>query len=103
MSSRNVITSLCLVGAFLAGCVVAQHPFPHNPFVVPPAQAGTNPQRWEHLCSTNSSLQGANDMSNAVGREGWELTAVGGVAVGGIGMGGVGAGAVLFCFKRPLL
>jgi hypothetical protein len=74
---------LGLLGAFLFGCVASQM----TAFVVPPARAGTAPQRWEYVCNAGRSPENITAMANAYGQEGWEMSG--------------GAGPVL-CFKRPL-
>jgi hypothetical protein len=69
-------------------------------FVVPPARAGTSPQRWEYICKSatenfDAQVDATTAMANAYGREGWEMT--------GSGSGGGDRGEVTWCFKRPYL
>lgn len=65
--------------------------------VVPPARAGTTPQRWEYSCE--SAIQGITAMANRYGQEGWELTAAAGY---GAGLGLSQEEKMVWCFKRPL-
>jgi hypothetical protein len=65
--------------------------------VVPPAHAGTNPTRWEYVCTEGSERITAS--SNRLGAEGWELAAAAGAGWGS----GITAGqTMIWCFKRPL-
>jgi hypothetical protein len=75
------------VGAFLLGCVTSEL----APYVVPPARAGTTPQRWEYICKPASLPDEITEIANAYGKAGWEM-------VGGAGQ----AGWMRWCFKRPL-
>lgn len=93
-SGMNRKISSSLVGAFLLGCAATQI----APLVVPPARAGTSPQRWEYVCKAAASFGDADvgkftAVANAFGREGWEMTAAGGANT---------LGTVTWCFKRPL-
>jgi hypothetical protein len=80
-----------LLGVFFIGCA-AEHFI-----VVPPARAGTTPQRWEYACER------ANDdvtkMANRYGIQGWELAAAAGEAWGGAMAHDE---TMIWCFKRPL-
>jgi hypothetical protein len=76
--NRSLVIALVSLG-FAAGCLISWL----SPVLVPPARAGTTPQRWEYQC--DNDVRGFNRL----GREGWEMAAGGGVAG-------------TFCFKRPL-
>jgi hypothetical protein len=65
------------------GCAAA-------PFVVPPVRAGTNPQKWEYMCTQDDTPDGVADKANKAGAQGWELVLSG------------GRSSLIFCFKRPL-
>ena len=77
---RQAKIAAVLVAVFAAGCVAAH-------VIVPPARAGTAPQRWEYACHTLHDESGLEDTANKYGVQGWEMSA----AVGS-----------LWCFKRPL-
>jgi hypothetical protein len=77
---RSLLVALLSTG-FAAGCLVTSL----TKSMVPPARAGTTPQRWEYFCHYDTSG------FNLLGKEGWELAA-------GATSGTVGT----FCFKRPL-
>lgn len=59
---------------------------------VPPARAGTSPQKWEYACreAFNMNENDENKLANQFGQQGWELAAVG------------AANASVWCFKRPV-
>jgi hypothetical protein len=79
---RRFVTALLLTLAFGAGCVASQ-------VVVPRAQAGTGPVRWEYSCIDGWS--GVTHSANQLGKEGWEMAA--------------GAGTsdhMMWCFKKQL-
>ena len=59
---------------------------------VPPARAGTNPQRWEYMCVQTRDADEATAGANEAGIKGWEMS--GGTQVG--------QHHALWCFKRPL-
>jgi hypothetical protein len=83
-------TVLGLAGAFVIGCAASQ--LVSN--AIPPARAGTAPQRWEYVCNTIDSRRDHERMTeqaNAYGRAGWEMTAV-----------ASDNGLSSWCFKRPL-
>jgi hypothetical protein len=76
-------TAFALLVVFFAGCAAERL------LVVPPARAGTSPQRWEYTCpytSTNNAST-VTETANKFGAEGWEWSGLVGSAV---------------CFKRPL-
>lgn len=81
---------------FVIGCatggVAAQ-------MVIPAARAGTNPQRFEHLCT-----QGATDKQLAeAGAEGWEMVSAFASQYRDDWQGRhAEARQYAFCFKRPL-
>jgi hypothetical protein len=87
MSKPKIV--LGLLCAVLVGCVASQM----APFVIPPARAGTSPQKWEYTCV--QTIEKAPDkiaaFADKLGQQGWEM-----------------AGATAFdyyadwCFKRPL-
>ena len=64
------------------GCAAA-------PFVVPPARAGTNPQKWEYSCFDDFGAESVGSKANQMGAQGWEMAAAAG-------------GKSTWCFKRPL-
>jgi hypothetical protein len=78
-------TALVLLVVFFAGCAAERL------LVVPPARAGTNPQRWEYFCRDEGTAGFVTKMANQAGQEGWELVAVGGGSLNDT-----------WCFKRPL-
>ena len=88
-------TVLGLFGAFLAGCLATQV----APLVVPPARAGTSPQRWEYACLQSQGPR-VNELGsqtaavmNTYGQQGWELASA---------LGGTDVQTPTWCFKRPL-
>ncbi len=79
-----------LLAVFFLGCVAQR-------LIVPPARAGTTPQRWEYACDeTDPGASDAMSMANKYGGQGWEMVTT--------GEGGVGAFSrrVTYCFKRAL-
>jgi hypothetical protein len=56
-------------------------------FVVPPARAGTNPQKWEYSCFRSVGLDQTTQKMNQMGAQGWEL---------------IVNSQDDWCFKRPL-
>jgi len=85
-----LLISACLAG-FGLGCVAATVA---KPLVVPPARAGTNPQRWEYTCFNDTIYKSAESVaqkSNQLGAQGWELST-----------SAAGNNEALWCFKRPL-
>jgi hypothetical protein len=77
-------TAFALLVVFFAGCAAERL------LVVPPAHAGTSPQRWEYFCKGESGAEDVTKMANEAGQQGWELAAVGGPS------------SWTWCFKRPL-
>jgi hypothetical protein len=43
--------------------------------VVPPARAGSNPQKWEMTCVEENNARKLKDWGNKAGDQGWELAA----------------------------
>ena len=82
MTTKHTIATISVaLIAFVFGCVT-------EALVVPPVRAGTNPQRWEYKYVRESvSVEAAEQMSNRMGAQGWELAS---------------ADGTIFCFKRPL-
>ncbi len=81
-----------LLGVFFFGCAAERL------VVVPPARAGTNPTRWEHVCKfVDLDEAKATTTTNQYGEQGWELVTV--ATLEGRG----NTNAALWCFKRPLL
>ena len=85
--------ALLFLLVFFGGCAASQV----ANYVVPPARAGTAPQRWEYQCLRGT--EGITEMANQHGREGWELTAASGA---GWGTGMMTGHTMVWCFKRPL-
>ena len=80
-----------LLGAFLAGCLATQL----APLVIPPARAGTSPQKWEYACMASPYDAKATDdaaKANEFGQSGWEM-------IGALAHYGGGGD---WCFKRSL-
>jgi hypothetical protein len=80
---------LGLLGAFVLGCAATQL----GPRIVPPARAGTAPQKWEYTClqTVEKDPQKVATIANKYGQEGWELSAA------------IPADFwATWCFKRPL-
>jgi hypothetical protein len=86
MRSSNSLAVLVL--GVILGCA-AEHVL-----VVPPARAGTSPQRWEYVCKDELGASRVAQMADQFGQEGWELV----TAAAGMGPGA----EVTWCFKRPL-
>jgi hypothetical protein len=85
--TKSIALSLVLVFGCVAGATTAR-------LVVPKAQAGTNPTRWEYHCDEAGGIdQSPAPRLNALGAEGWEL-----VSTSYRGE----VHELLFCFKRPL-
>jgi hypothetical protein len=75
-------TAFVLLVVFFAGCAASRI------LVVPPARAGTNPQRWEYFCKGEAfSDDAVSKMANRAGQEGWEMSS---------------AQGNVWCFKRVL-
>ena len=81
---------LGLVGAFVLGCAAIEV----APLVVPPARAGTAPQRWENTCTSNieKDPRKVSDLADRYGQQGWQL----GAAIPS------GEFWAILCFTRPL-
>jgi hypothetical protein len=80
-------TACLLLLTFFAECAASR-------LIVPPARAGTNPQRWEYTC-----MSGGEDFprrANVFGEQGWEMAATVSLVAGGTSSGET------WCFKRPL-
>jgi hypothetical protein len=80
-------TAFVLLVVFFAGCAAERL------LVVPPARAGTNPQRWEYFCKDMSGDPDVNKAATLAGQQGWELAAAGNTDR---------AAGATWCFKRPL-
>jgi hypothetical protein len=80
---------LGFVGSFLLGCAATQV----APLIVPPARAGTSPQKWEYVCmGVGPDDEWKAEKANELGRSGWEMSG----SLAHYGGGGT------WCFKRPL-
>ena len=88
MTGKQILYGLGLALAFGIGCGAGAGA---SAIVVPPVRAGTNPQRWEHLCRGSDSRAELNEIAKRAGTEGWEMVSV-----------SVAGGGALVCFKRPL-
>jgi hypothetical protein len=73
-------TAAMLLVVFFAGCAASR-------LIVPPARAGTTPQRWEYLCKKETGEERVATMANEAGQQGWEM---------------VGSSGITWCFKRAL-
>jgi hypothetical protein len=93
---RPVLTPLVFVIGCAAGGVASQ-------MVIPPARAGTNPTRWEYLCS--NVKQNVPETLAESGKQGWEMVSAF-PSHYEEGTGGfprdLKADAYGFCFKRAL-
>jgi hypothetical protein len=78
--TRTAMMGIGLALGLAIGCAAA-------PFVVPPARAGTNPQKWEYMCFQENERPVVAEKANKAGAEGWEMA--------------LNEGA-FWCFKRPL-
>jgi hypothetical protein len=80
---RQAKAAVMLLLGIVIGCAAERL------IVVPPARAGTSPQRWEYACrDTPWGTEAKTQMANQFGEQGWDLA---GVIVGS-----------QWCFKRPL-
>ena len=79
---------------FFAGCGASQVA---SSYVIPPARAGTSPQRWEYNCVHAET--GITELANKFGAQGWEMTAAAGV---GYGSGIAAEHTMVWCIKRSL-
>lgn len=70
-------------GLLLAACVGAAG----KQYVIPPAAANANVQKWDYFCDS-SSFRNAQEMSKAAGQQGWELVSF--------------TSNDRYCFKRPM-
>jgi len=99
--------TLCIVGAmkrhgfiaivFLIGCATGGVA---SQLVVPPARAGTNPTRWEYLCSMQEEGNMTAEL-NHEGAQGWELVSVVPRRTTGFG-GRLNSFSFYFCSLRAL-
>lgn len=64
MKQRGWIALVFVLGCATGGVA--------SKFVVPPARAGTNPTRWEYVC-TNVGADALTQRVNELGQQGWEL------------------------------
>jgi len=82
---RAIIVAMFLIGAFVAGLLIAEA----NPVAAdgPPKKA-----QWQYQCFEADGVAQVTDRSNKMGEQGWEL----------VTSAGTGKGPTLWCFKRPL-
>ena len=86
---KKLCLAMALTIAFLVGCITAHVA---SDLVVPPARAGTSPQKWEYFCFKGTFAPEIQEAANKAGGQGWEMVA----ATGG------GGKYSDWCFKRPL-
>jgi hypothetical protein len=79
---------LLVVVAFVAGCGGSQV----ARWSVPVARAGAPAARWEYTCK--NARQDITDMSNELGKEGWEMVTAAQVV-------SFGPASTVWCYKRP--
>jgi hypothetical protein len=84
---KRLYLAMALTIAFLVGCITAHVA---SDLVVPPARAGTSPQKWEYMCVRDTDLERIQSIANKAGGEGWKMAS----AAGGVVM--------IWCFERPL-
>jgi hypothetical protein len=84
-------TAFVLLVVFFAGCAASAA----SQFIVPPAHAGTNPQRWEYTCRAMVGAEGIGRIATEFGQQGWEMASAGSVDTGSVT-------TIIWCFKRPL-
>jgi len=84
---KKLCLAMALTITFLVGCITAHVA---SDLVVPPARAGTSPQKWEFMCVRDTDLSRIQNIANKAGSEGWDMAS----AAGGVVM--------IWCFKRPL-
>jgi hypothetical protein len=82
---HRIKSGIILFAAFLVGCVASRVAY----LVVPPARAGTFPQRWEYYCFNGGGPEELTSLMNKFGQQGWELA-------------GTNSHWSTWCFKRPL-
>ena len=95
---KKLVIGLTIAVAFLTGCLTAMVA---TKLVVPPAHAGTNPQKWEYYCTDEGirlDEKIITESFNRVGKEGWELASVASATIYENFLT-----EAMFCFKRPLL
>jgi len=82
---RAIIVAMFLIGAFVAGLLIAEA----NPVAAdgPPKKA-----QWQYQCFEADGVAQVTDRSNKMGEQGWEL----------VTSAGSREGSTLWCFKRPL-
>jgi hypothetical protein len=92
MKQRGFIAIIFVIGCATGG-VASQ-------VVIPPARAGTNPTRWEHICvKTNTKL---SEMMTEMGAQGWELVSAFPTYLDHKFDNSLEAQAFMFCSKRAL-
>jgi hypothetical protein len=82
-------SSLALL--FLLGCVTGGVA---SRVTIPPARAGTNPQRWEYLCAQNPDMKWMNE----AGAAGYELV----TSAAYSRINNFDDDRTVYCLKRPL-
>jgi hypothetical protein len=86
---RTSNSAAILLLGIIVGCAA------ERVLTVPPARAGTTPQRWEYACHRANDENDATKLANQFGQQGWELASAADFSSGGYGY-------VIWCFKRPL-
>ncbi len=98
---RSSMLGVAIFFAFILGCVTGA--VVSSRLSVPPAHAGTNPQRWEYVCGAVYKAEPLQKWANQLGQQGWEpALAAGGLSAGGKGIGSTDDERFVWCFKRAL-
>jgi hypothetical protein len=84
-----------LSGIFILGCATGGVA---SQLVVPQAQAGTTPARWEHWCSSGKG--NTKDLLKKSGEAGWEMVAAFATRVDRQSHEAMDIEDYAFCFKR---
>jgi hypothetical protein len=82
---RGFALGLSFSIAFIIGCMA-------RPYVVPPARANQQVQKWEYFCFIEGGELDVQRKANKAGKRGWEMASVA-AASNAVGN---------WCFKRPL-
>jgi hypothetical protein len=85
MRTSNSVAVLLL--GIIVGCAA------ERVLTVPPAHAGTTPQRWEYACIDGLQPDPVAKAANQFGQQGWEMVTASGAWANY---------APTWCFKRPL-